>query len=56
VALPILTNNRSRGFERDRRNPECKSYNYEDSTRLVQIIFKICAFYKIKGHVIKKCP
>jgi hypothetical protein len=45
-------NNRSKRFERDKRDPDCRSYNYEDSTRLVQIISRIYAFYRVKGHVI----
>jgi len=47
-ALPILTNDRSRGFEKNRRNPECRSYNYEDLTKLAQIISRNCVFYKVK--------
>jgi hypothetical protein len=27
-ALPILTNNRNKGLEKNRRDLECKSYNY----------------------------
>jgi hypothetical protein len=50
-ALPISTNNKSRGFKRDRRNPDYRSYNYEDLTKLAQTIYRICVFYKVKGHV-----
>lgn len=55
-ALSVLTNNRNKGLERNRRNPKCKSYNYEDSTTLVHTISRICAFYRVRGHVITRCP
>ncbi len=52
-ALPILTNNRNK---RNRRASECRSYNYEDSTTLAPTIFRIYVFYRVKGHVITRCP
>jgi hypothetical protein len=55
-ALPISTNNKNKGLKRDRKDPKCISYDYEDSTTLVQTIFIIYAFYIVKGHVITRCP
>jgi predicted Zn-ribbon and HTH transcriptional regulator len=55
-ALPSQKDHRSKGIERKIRNPKCKKYNYEDSTRLVKKKSKNCAFYRVKGRVITKCP
>jgi hypothetical protein len=29
-ALPPQTNNRSKGIEKDKRNPKCKSYDFDE--------------------------
>jgi hypothetical protein len=55
-ALPISMNNRNRGLERNIRNLKCESYNYEASTMLVQTISRIYVLYRIKRHVITRCP
>jgi hypothetical protein len=55
-ALPFQTNKRSRIFLKNKKNPDCKSYNYKDSTRLVQTLFRICAFCRVIKHIITKCP
>ncbi len=33
-ALPIQMDHKSKGIEREKMNPKCKSYDYEDLTRL----------------------
>lgn len=35
-ALPFQTNNKSRGIEREKKNPKRRSYDFMDSTKLVQ--------------------
>ncbi len=46
----------SRGIRRERRNPNCRSYDFMYLVKLVQTFSKIYVFYKVKGHVITKCP
>jgi hypothetical protein len=55
-ALPFQKDHISKGIERKRWNPKSKNYNYENLTRLVEFFSKICAFYRVRGHVITKCP
>lgn len=33
-ALPIQMDHKSKGIEREKMNPKCKSYDYEDLARL----------------------
>lgn len=54
--LLIQIDHKSRGIERERRNLECKSYNFEDFTRLVPTRCKIYVFYKVRRHVSIECP
>jgi hypothetical protein len=49
-------NNKSRGIERNKRNPKCKNYNSKDLAKLVQTLSRIYAFYRVRGHIITKCP
>jgi hypothetical protein len=55
-ALPLQMNKRSKGIKRDRRNPKHRSYNFDDSAKLVQKISTIYAFCRIRGHAIIECP
>jgi hypothetical protein len=41
---------------KEKKNLECKSYDYEDPTKLAQKKFRICVFCKVRRHVITKCP
>jgi hypothetical protein len=41
-------NNKSKGIEIDTRNPKHKSYNFEDSTRLGQIILEFMLFIELE--------
>jgi thioredoxin-related protein len=49
-------NNKSRGLERDKRNIERTSYNFEDLTMLIQISSRICVFCKVRKQVIIEFP
>ncbi len=51
-ALPIQMNHKSKGIKRERWNPEYRSYNFEDSTTLVQTLSRIYVFCRVKTHVI----
>jgi phospholipase C len=55
-ALPFQTNHKSKEIKREKKNPKCKSYNFMDSTKLAQILYKISGFYRIKKYVITECP
>ncbi len=55
-ALPFQTNHKSKGIKRERRNPERRSHDFMHLAKLVQILSKICAFYRIRKHLITECP
>jgi hypothetical protein len=38
--LPFRLNDKSRGLERERKNPKHRNYDHVDSTRLVQTLLK----------------
>jgi hypothetical protein len=44
-------NNKSRRIEKDRKNLKCKNYNSKDLIGLVQTLFRIYAFYRIRGYI-----
>jgi hypothetical protein len=54
-ALPFQMNNKSRGIERDKRNPKYRNYNFKDLTILAQTLSRIYSFYRVGGHIIPKC-
>jgi hypothetical protein len=49
-------NNRTRGLERNKRNPKRRSYNFENLAMLAQTSSRICVFCKVRGRVIIECP
>ncbi len=55
-ALPFQTNHINKRAGKKIRNPKHRSYNFMDSNRLVQTLFKIYVFYRIRRCVITKCP
>jgi hypothetical protein len=56
VALPIQMSHKSKRIRRKRRNLECKNYDFNDSTKLVQTLSIIYAFCKVGRHAIIICP
>jgi hypothetical protein len=52
--LPFQTNHGSKGIGKEIRNLEHKSYDYVDTCKLAQILSKICALCKVRGHVLLK--
>jgi hypothetical protein len=45
-------NNKNRQIKRDRKNPKCENYNSKDLIELVQTLFRIYTFYRIRGYII----
>lgn len=54
-ALPSQSNHKSKRIGRESRNPKHRSYDSMDLTKLEQTLFRICAFYRSKGHGIIEC-
>jgi hypothetical protein len=52
--LPFQMDHGSKGIGKERRNLECKSYDYVDTCKLAQILSKICVLCKVRGHVLLK--
>ncbi len=54
-ALLIQTNHKNKRIKKKKKFKH-KSYDYEDSAKLIQILFTTYVFNKIKRNIIIKCP